>query len=309
MRNRLVIGTRKSALALWQSNYIKSEIERFFPGIVVELKHVVTKGDKTQDSVAPIPEIGGKGLFTAELEECLVSKEIDLAVHSLKDLPTVLGGEFVLGAVPKRAATEDVLISRSGSFLRDLPPGASVGTSSVRRSSQLLRVRPDLKIEHIRGNIDTRISKAHQENGIFDAIILARAGLTRLGMENQITEIISPMDILPAPGQGALGVECRANDNELLEMLRVLHDFETTAAVNAEREFLSRLGAGCNTPVAALASVENFNGASEIVFYGRCLSPNGSKLIETRGRAAPEDAQQLGRKMAEEALDGGFRDL
>jgi hydroxymethylbilane synthase len=157
MRNRLVIGTRKSALALWQSEFVKARLQAVFPGLVVELKHVITTGDKNQNSSAPIPLIGGKGLFTAELEECLVTKEIDLAVHSLKDLPTQLDPQFVVGAIPTRSYVEDVVISRAGYCLAELPEGACVGTSSVRRSSQILRMRPDLKIRIIRGNVDTRI--------------------------------------------------------------------------------------------------------------------------------------------------------
>jgi hydroxymethylbilane synthase len=309
MRDKLVIGTRKSALALWQSEFIRSEIKRAYPGVEIELKHVVTRGDKTQEAGIPMPEIGGKGLFTAELEECLLKKEIDLAVHSLKDLPTTLAADFTLGAIPKRAAVEDVVVSRSGARLLELPRGAVVGTSSVRRSSQILNLRGDLKAEHIRGNVDTRLRKARALDGQYDAIILARAGLERLGLEKEATEILSVRDMLPAPGQGALGVECRADDSELLELLRALHHPHTAAAVTAERAFLAALGAGCNTPVAALANVEISSGVELLDFRGRCLSPDGSRMIEIGGKLEIDKAARLGREMAEQALSRGFNGL
>jgi hydroxymethylbilane synthase len=305
MRNRLVIGTRKSALALWQSEFVRAELMRLFPGVTVELKHVVTSGDKTQESNAAIPLIGGKGLFTAELEECLVNGEIDLAVHSLKDLPTVVASDFAIGAIPSRGPIEDVLISRSAKVLAELPKGAVVGTSSVRRSSQLLHLRPDLKIAMIRGNVDTRLRKLRAEGGEYDAIVLARAGLIRLGLDREITQVLSDHEMLPAPGQGALGIECRAQDPELLEMLQGLHDRSSAAEVSAERVFLHKLGAGCNTPVAARATVHG----EKLSFVGRCLSPDGARVIEVRGDGVAEDAEALGGEMAHQALSRGFRDL
>jgi len=305
MRNRLVIGTRKSALALWQSEFVRAELTRSFPGITVELKHVVTSGDKTQDSNAAIPLIGGKGLFTAELEECLLNGEIDLAVHSLKDLPTVVASDFAIGAIPSRGPIEDVLISRNGKVLAELPNGAVVGTSSVRRSSQLLHLRPDLKIAMIRGNVDTRLRKLRAEGGEYDAIVLARAGLVRLGLDREITQVLSDHEMLPAPGQGALGIECRAQDPELLGMLQRLHDRSSAAEVSAERVFLHKLGAGCNTPVAARATVLGEN----IAFVGRCLSPDGARVIEVEGKGTADGAEALGSEMAHQALSRGFRDL
>ena len=305
MRHRLVIGTRKSPLALWQSEFIRSQLQSAFPGIVVELKHVITTGDKNQNSTAPIPSIGGKGLFTAELEECLRAKEIDLAVHSLKDLPTALDAHFVVGAIPTRSFVEDVLISRGGNSLVDLPRGGVVGTSSVRRSSQILRVRPDLKIQIIRGNVDTRLKKLRAEGGEYDAIVLARAGLARLGLEKEITQIFKDEEMLPAPGQGALGIECRSDDAELLAMLGKLHDSNTAAEVGAERVFLQRLGAGCNTPVAARATVAN----SGLSFVGRCLSPDGGRVIEVRGESSVGEFSALGDRMADAAFQQGFKEL
>lgn len=309
MRNRLVIGTRKSPLALWQSEFIKAQLMAAFPGLSVELKHVITSGDKNQHSSAPIPLIGGKGLFTAELEECLRTKEIDLAVHSLKDLPTTLDPYFVVGAVPTRSFVEDVVVTRSGVSVAELPQGAVVGTSSVRRSSQLLRMRPDLKMRIIRGNVDTRLKKLRAEGGEYDAIVLARAGLVRLGLEKEITQILHSEEMLPAPGQGALGIECRAEDTELLEMLQTLHDTNTAAEVSAERAFLQLLGAGCNTPVAARATVKNGSNAPILSFEGRCLSPDGTRVIEVSGESTVDKALQLGEQMADKAMAQGFKEI
>jgi hydroxymethylbilane synthase len=309
MRNRLVIGTRKSPLALWQSEFIKAQLMEAFPGLVVELKHVVTLGDKNQNSSAPIPLIGGKGLFTAELEECLRNKEIDLAVHSLKDLPTTLDPHFVVGAIPTRSFVEDVVVSRTGVSVAELPQGGVVGTSSVRRSSQLLRMRPDLKMRIIRGNVDTRLRKLRAESGEYDAIVLARAGLARLGLEKEITQILQNEEMLPAPGQGALGIECRTDDSELLEMLQILHDPDTAAEVSAERVFLQLLGAGCNTPVAARATVAHESKVSTLTFVGRCLSLDGTRVIEVSGESTADRALELGKQMAEKALEHGFKEI
>lgn len=304
-RDSLVIGTRKSPLALWQSRFIKSRLEGAFVGLRVELQHIVTQGDKTQDSKDRIPEIGGKGLFTAELEDALRTGEVDLAVHSLKDLPTALSAEFTLGALPKRGPVEDALISRTGVSLINLPQGATVGTSSLRRSSQILRVRPDLRIEHLRGNVDSRIRKLRAHDGPYDAIIIARAGLVRLGLEHEITENISFDVMLPAPGQGALGIECRANDADVLQKLHVLHDPETAATVGAERAFLATLEAGCNTPVGALAEVRRDATGASIIFRGRCLSHDGKTCIEVNGEAPLSSYQELGSRMAREVLAQG----
>jgi len=309
MRNRLVIGTRKSALALWQSEFIRARLLAAFPGLSVELKHVITTGDKNQNSSAPIPLIGGKGLFTAELEECLLKHEIDLAVHSLKDLPTQLDPQFVVGAIPERSYVEDVLVSRTGCSLIELPKGACVGTSSIRRSSQILRMRPDLLIRIIRGNVDTRLKKLRAEGGEYDAIVLARAGLSRLGLENEVTQILCDEEMLPAPGQGALGVECRSEDAELIQMLQKLHDPDTAAEVSAERIFLQRLGAGCNTPVAARAKVEGEGSKKTLFFEGRCLSPDGSRVIEVSGQAPVGDALKLGERMAQDVSNQGFSEI
>ncbi len=294
---------------MWQSEFIRAQLIAAFPGLLVELKHVVTAGDKSQNSSAAIPLIGGKGLFTAELEECLRTKEIDLAVHSLKDLPTTLDPSFVVGAIPPRSFVDDVVVTRSGVSVAELPDGAVVGTSSVRRSSQLLRMRPDLKMRIIRGNVDTRLKKLRAENGEYDAIVLARAGLARLGLEHEITQILHSEEMLPAPGQGALGIECRADDRELLEMLRVLHHANTAAEVSAERAFLQLLGAGCNTPVAARATVIQVDDVSTLSFVGRCLSPDGARVIEVSGESTVDRAFELGEEMAGRVVSQGFKEI
>jgi len=309
MRTEIVIGTRKSALALWQSECIKSLLEARNPGLLITLKHFITQGDRTQDASIPLPEIGGKGLFTAELEQALRDREIDLAVHCLKDLPTALANEFVLGAIPEREAVEDVVISRSGLSLMNLPQGAVIGTSSPRRSSQLLKLRPDLKIAPIRGNVDTRIRKTRDIAGQYDAAILARAGLNRLGLAHEASEILSCHDMLPAPGQGALGVECRADDEWLLGILRSIHHVPTEVEVTAERAFLAALEAGCNTPVAALARIKKRENGECISFIGRCVSVDGTRTIEVSGEAELSGARQLGVAMAEEVLSRGFKEL
>lgn len=304
MRERLIIGTRKSALALWQSGFVKGALESAFPGLVVELLHIVTTGDKTQESNVPMPAIGGKGLFTAELEDALIRNEIDLAVHSLKDLPTVLAPEFTVGAIPPRGPVADVLVSRSGQKLEELPAGAVIGTSSLRRSAQLLSIRPDLKTIHIRGNVDTRLRKLRADGGEFDAILLAEAGLQRLGLGREITQVLTDEQMLPAPGQGALGIECRAQDSELRAMLKRLHDDKTASEVAAERAFLRELNAGCNTPVAARAV---FGASGRLVFHGRCLSQDATMVLEVRGEDTAAGAEELGIRMAQDVVARGFR--
>jgi hydroxymethylbilane synthase len=239
----------------------------------------------------------------------LLKREIDLAVHSLKDLPTECAEHFTVGAIPVRSYVEDVLISRSGARLSELPAGAVIGTSSLRRSSQLLHLRPDLKTAHIRGNVDTRLKKLRAEGGEFDAILLARAGLTRLQLEYEITEVLPVDRMLPAPGQGALGIECRSDDAEILSMLSKLHHLPTAIAVTAERSFLRELGAGCNTPVAAHAVVETRGSAEWVVMRGRCLSQDGSQSIEVVGEALAEECSALGVRLAEEAVARGFSRL
>ena len=234
MRDHIRIGTRKSALALWQAEHISAELQRLYPNITVELVHFNTKGDRILEK--PLAQVGGKGLFTAELEEAMHKGDIDIAVHSLKDMPTELPEGLTLGAISAREVPYDALVSPVYKTLDKLPQGARVGTSSLRRQAQLLHVRPDLKVEVIRGNVQTRLSKIETEK--LDGVILAQAGLKRLGLDDQITQVFKADEMIPAVGQGALAIECRADDTEMLEMLAPINDEATRYAVEGERSLL-----------------------------------------------------------------------
>lgn len=247
------LGTRTSQLALWQTNHVAAQLQQYWPTLQCQLIHHVTQGDKRLDR--PLPEIGGKGLFTAELEEALRQGEIDLAVHSLKDLPVEVPDDLVIGAILSREDTRDVLVARENWTLDTLPQGAVVGTSSLRRQAQLLAVRPDLVIRSIRGNVDTRLRKVM--SGEYDAAVMAGAGLSRLGLTERITEWLEPEAMLCAPGQGALGVQCRANDEAVLTLLSAIHDAGAAATTTAERHLLYSLGGGCSAPIGAWATVDH----------------------------------------------------
>lgn len=294
----LRLGTRGSALARWQSDHIAALLQAARPTIAVEVAVLHTQGDHILD--APLPLIGGKGLFTAELEAALHKGSIDLAVHSLKDLPTELPPGIVIGTIPPRAAVHDVVVSRSGQSLAKLPPGAVVGTSSRRRAAQLLRAYPHLRTADIRGNVDTRIRKALDPDGPYDAIVLAAAGIDRLARNDVVTEVL-PLDLmLPAPGQGALAVQCR-NEAWLLHLLEALDDAATRSAVTAERAFLSGLGGGCAVPVAAHAVIVQ----GRLHLRGRVASMDGHDVVDVTGDAAPQDAAALGAALAVQALAQG----
>ncbi|HQY93141.1 hydroxymethylbilane synthase [Caldilinea sp.] len=296
----LRLGTRGSALARWQTDYIAGLLAAAWPDLVTEVEILHTQGDRILDK--PLPLIGGKGLFTAELEAALHRGAIDLAVHSLKDLPTEQPPGLMLGAIPARAAVHDVAISRSGLTLAQLPRGAVVGTSSRRRAAQLLHAYPHLRTADIRGNIDTRIKKALDPDGPYDAILLALAGVARLGHREVVTEVL-PLDImLPAPGQGALAVQCRA-DVAVLHLLAPLDDAATRAAVTAERAFLRGLGGGCSTPVAAYAEIY----PQGLHLRGRVAARDGAHFIDVTGYAALEAADELGASLAAQALSQGAR--
>lgn len=299
MTRTIIIGSRPSKLALWQTNHVLGALRAACPEYTYQIKTLVTEGDKVLDR--PLPEIGGKGLFTAELEAELLTGQIDLAVHSLKDLPVDTQPGLHIGAVGKRADARDVLISAKGLKLAELPQGARLGTSSLRRSAQVLAVRPDLRILPLRGNVDTRIRKALQ--GDYDAIILAAAGLERLELGSHITEYLPFTVMLPAPGQGALGIQCRAGDSELLGLLKRIHDPATAQAVTAERAFLSALGAGCSAPVAAYA--HTVDGLLQIT--GLVASADGKKVVIVFSEGS--EPQALGEKLAEQALSRGAKDL
>jgi hydroxymethylbilane synthase len=295
----ITLGSRPSKLARWQTNHILEQLQAAWPDRSYQVVTMVTEGDKRLDR--PLPEIGGKGVFTAELEAALLSGQIDLAVHSLKDLPVNNAPGLCIGAISPRADAHDVLISSAGLALNRLPSGARVGTSSLRRLVQLHVARPDLVILPVRGNVDTRIRKAMQ--GDYDAIVLAGAGIARLGLEQYVTEYLPLEVMLPAPGQGALAIQCRADDAGLLAMLKPVHDLATARAVTAERAFLSGLGGGCSAPVAAYAT--DHNGRLEI--NGLVASPDGKQII--RVSATGTDPLALGELLARQALGQGAGDL
>jgi hydroxymethylbilane synthase len=294
---RIVIGTRGSALALWQAGHIRDRLQEFEPGLVVELRTIKTQGDKILDT--PLAKVGGKGLFVKEIEEALARREVDLAVHSIKDVPAQLPEGLVIGAIPKREDARDVLVTKAGGGLDTLPQGARVGTSSLRRMCQLRARRPDLRIEMLRGNVDTRLRKLDQ--GQYDAIALAAAGLLRLGHAARISEYLAPEISLPAIGQGALGLEVRAGDDVVGPRIERLDHEPTARAVAAERGFLARLGAGCQTPVAAHAEFD----AGTIVLEGLIGRPDGTEILRDRIGGAAWDAEGLGRTLGERLLARG----
>ena len=268
----LRLGTRTSRLAMWQAEHVAGALRAAWPGLTVELVPFVTQGDRTLDK--PLPEIGGKGLFTAELEADLLDGRIDLAVHSLKDLPTDDPAGLTVGATTERADVRDAWISPSGATLADLPPGATVGTSSLRRGAQLLRRRPDLVIRSIRGNVETRIRKVHE--GDYHAGVLALAGLERLEIADRAAAVLDLDTMLPAPGQAALGVQVRSDDEAVLRLVAALDHAETRAAVTAERQFLAGLGGGCSAPIAAYAWVEG----GQLQIRTRVVSTDGAQTVE-----------------------------
>jgi hydroxymethylbilane synthase len=294
----LLIGTRDSALARRQANWVRAQLRAAWPNVDCRLKAIMTTGDRLLDQ--PLPEIGGKGVFTEELENALRAEAIDLAVHSLKDLPLDGAPGLRLGAICAREDARDVLVSASGWTLAALPDGARVGTSSPRRAAQLLAARPDLTPLALRGNVDTRLRKAM--SGDYDAIVLAAAGVLRLGLSDHITQYL-PFDLmLPAPGQGALAVQCRADDGSALELLHPLEDDPTRAAVSAERAFLDGLGGGCSAPVAAYAQVR---AADPLLLQmtGLVASPDGRHIIRVSGMGTEPAA--LGTELARQALAQG----
>ncbi len=299
---KLIFATRPSALARWQTQWVIQALQRIYPDLICEEKVITTQGDKVLDK--PLPEIGGKGLFTQELEGELLSEEVHCAVHSLKDLPVENSAGLTIGCVPARVEVRDALISRNGFTLATLLQNAVVGTSSLRRAAQILALRPDLKITSLRGNVDTRVRKALE--GQYDAIVLAGAGLTRLGLEQHVTEWLSLDVMLPAPGQGALAVQCRSNDQTTLRLLAALEDESTRRAVTAERAFLSGLGGGCAIPVAAFALALN-NQRSALSLTGLVISEDGKRAIKVTGKGV--DALKLGNRLALQAISQGANEI
>ena len=298
----LIFATRSSALARWQTQWVTAALQKIHPDLVCEEKVITTQGDKILDK--PLPEIGGKGLFTQELESELLSGTVHCAVHSLKDLPVENLAGLTIGCIPTRAEVRDALISARGYTLSTLLTNASIGTSSLRRASQILSLRPDIKTESLRGNVDTRLRKAL--DGQYDAIILAGAGLTRLGLDKHVTEWL-PLDVmLPAPGQGALAIQCRADDQTTLSLLATLEDDSTRKCVTAERAFLSGLGGGCSVPVAAYAQMIG-DQRLEIGLTGLVISEDGKKIVKVTGQGA--DAMQLGNELAQHAIAQGASEI
>lgn len=299
MPNELILGTRKSQLALWQTRHVIALLQAAWPTLACRTETFVTEGDKTLHK--PLPQIGGKGLFTLELENGLRNGRIHLAVHSLKDLPVADAEGVTLGAIVGRADARDVLVAAQGRTLGNLPVGAVVGTSSLRRQAQLRHARPDLQVKSIRGNVETRIGKV--TSGEYDAAVLAAAGVTRLGLEAHAAQWL-PLDVmLPAPGQGALGVQCRAGDAETRRLLAAIHQPDVAAAVTAERAFLHALGGGCATPVGAYASWED----GRLQMTGLVGAVDGTNVIRVSGSG--EDAHELGARLAQQALAGGAAEL
>jgi hydroxymethylbilane synthase len=298
------LGTRGSALARWQTDHVSDLLRASWPEMTIQTQVITTQGDRVQEK--PLAMIGGKGVFTEELEAALRARTIDFAVHSLKDLPTENAPGLTIGAILERANVHDALISRTGSPLANLPPGAAIGTSSRRRAAQLLRQRPDIRTADIRGNVDTRIRKALDPAGEYDAIVLASAGLERLGQAAVITERLSLDDMLPAPGQGAMAVQCR-DEAESLAVLAPLNHLQTQIAVTGERAFLAGLGGGCSLPIAAYGHVDEM----KLYLRGRVTSLDGREQVDVslEGPASPENARQMGAALAKMALEQGVERL
>lgn len=301
MRSPLILGSRGSKLAWWQANFVKRALERLH-AVEVRLEVIRTTGDKITD--VPLAQVGGtKALFTKEIEEALQAGRIDLAVHSLKDMPTQLPRGLTLGAMPAREDPRDALISRRGEAWGKLPPGARVGTSSLRRQLQLRRLRKDLRIEPLRGNLDTRLRKL--DEGRYAAIILALAGLRRMGWADRATQIFSVEEMVPAIGQGTLAIEIRADDAELLSGLAALRDPDTEAAAAAERAFLARLGGGCQVPLAAHAEVKG----ERLGLVGVVVSRDGEQAVRGKDEGSVDDAVSIGERLAEKLLSQGAEEI
>ena len=296
-RTSLVIGTRASQLAVWQAEWVQARLHEIAPHLSIRLERIQTSGDKILD--VPLAKIGGKALFIKEIEEALLRKDIDLAVHSMKDVPSVLPEGLAIHCVPQREDPRDALLSRDGRSFHELPPSANVGTSSLRRQAQFLAQRPDLSIKMLRGNLDTRVRKLRE--GQFDAIVLAASGLKRLGWADQITECLSTDISLPAVGQGALGIEGRSEDTFIQNLLQPLNDSPSRSTVTAERAFLARLEGGCQVPIAGHATLEG----SMLTLHGLVASVDGQRIIRDVIHGSVDEAESLGVALAERILEAG----
>ncbi len=301
MKKKICIGTRGSKLALWQTNFIKSKIKCLFSDLNVDLKIIKTMGDKITDR--PLAMVGGKGLFVKEIETALLNKEIDLAVHSMKDMPGELPEGLVIGAIPERENPFDVLISKDNSLLADYKKGAKIGTSSLRRASQIKYIRPDAEIESIRGNIDTRIQKL--KAGDYDAIVLAAAGLRRLGQGKQITEYLDETIMIPAVGQGALCIETRENDGDIAEIMEKLDHYDTRICVTGERAFLKQIEGSCHIPVACFGKIQN----NKVLLTAVVASVDGKALIKEQIISPINKVEHSGQVLADQVLEKGGRKI
>ena len=300
-KDTIIIGTRSSKLALWQADYVMECLQKKYPELHVEKKLMTTKGDKILD--APLAKIGGKGLFTKELEQDMLAGGIDIAVHSLKDMPTEVPDGLIITAITKRCDPGDAFVSNKVASLAELPQGAVVGTSSLRRKAQLLHARPDLEVRDLRGNVNTRLKKL--DAGEYDAAVLAVAGLRRLGFGDRITEVLPKSMILPAVGQGALAIEAREDDAATRELVAFLNDEATVACAKAERAFLSRVEGGCQVPVGVYATPEDGGLHVEAVI----ASLDGRRLYRDHVSGQVKDAEPLGTRLADKLLDMGGIDI
>ncbi len=302
MKNKILrIATRKSPLALWQTYHVRDALYQINPNRSIEVIEISTQGDKILDT--PLAKIGGKGLFVKELENSLLAGRTDIAVHSMKDVPVELPDGLILPIIMQREDPYDAFVSNHYSQLADLPKQAIVGTSSLRRQSQLLALRPDLRIRPLRGNVGTRLNKL--DSGEFDAIVLAAAGLQRLGMKERIREILAPEIILPAIGQGAIGIECRQNDIETQEQIAPLNDITTQQRVKAERAINQRLDGGCQVPIAGFAEITN----NELLLRGLVADPQGQHILRHTLQGAIEFPEKLGDELAQQLLTQGADQL
>ncbi|XSG73931.1 hydroxymethylbilane synthase [Herpetosiphon llansteffanensis] len=298
--NRLTIGTRKSQLALVQTHAMRDALLAAHPHLTIELEHITTKGDAILDR--PLAAIGDKGLFVSEIEDAMRSDKVDLAVHSAKDLPSILAPDMTIAAYPERADPRDVLVGAEGRTLADLAHGAKVGTSSPRRAAQLRNLRPDLTILDIRGNVDTRLRKL--DEGQYEAIVLAAAGLQRLGLLDRVTQFFDPYEMTPAVSQGILGIEARAGDQRVAELLKVLDHAESRATAEAEKAFLATIGGGCQVAVGAFATYQ----AGQLHLIGMIGALDG-RLVRGELTGAASEGQTLGASLAKQLLDRGGREL
>lgn len=299
---KIIVGSRRSKLALTQTNWVIEQLKKLGGPFEFEVKEIVTKGDRIQD--VTLSKVGGKGLFVKEIEQAMLDKEIDMAIHSMKDMPAVLPEGLTIGCIPFREDHRDALISRGHVLLKDLKQGAIIGTSSLRRSSQLLLERPDLNIKWIRGNVDTRLSKLEEEE--YDAIILAAAGLARLGWSKEVvTEFIDADICIPAVGQGALSIECRNDDLELLELFEKFTCKKTARAVKAERAFLQKMEGGCQVPIAGFARIDDNN--DEVILNVLVASPEGKEVYKEELRG--QNPEELGNLAADLLTQRGAKDL